>query len=104
MILLLVTLMGSFVISGECGVDITYCAYYGIMAFVSGVFDTILCLERATRSPYPLFSTKAPWIYNMASVVYLLCPVFELLSAYVSYLLFKDADEYESRTALPYGV
>lgn len=101
-ILVLVTLVGSLSMTSECGVDLTYCAYYGIMAFICGVFDILLVVERASRSPYPIFHpTKAPLMYNVASAIYVLCPLVELASAYVSYLLFKDADDWEARTTLP---
>ena len=72
------------------------------MAFICGVFDILLVVERASRSPYPIFHpTKAPLMYNVASAIYVLCPLVELASAYVSYLLFKDADDWEARTTLP---
>lgn len=109
MLMVLVTLVGSFVVSAETGVDITYCAYYGIMVFVCGVFDVILCVERAARSPHPVFARKAPVMYNVASAIYLASPLIEFLSAYITYLLFKDAEEWEEEedailpTATSYG-
>merc|ERR1719443_1734610 len=102
MLTLLVALMGTFVVSSNGGMDTTYCMYYGLMCLVNGVFDVILCVERWMRVKYPLFATHAPWMYNFASAVFLICPVIELTAAVLSYYIYADAQEVESRLLMPH--
>merc|ERR1740129_2390492 len=77
---LLVVLMGSFVVNSGGGMDTTYCLYYGLMCLVNGVFDIILFVERWIHVKYPLFAARAPFMFNFASVVFLLCPMVEMAS------------------------
>merc|ERR1740123_625998 len=104
MLTLLVVLMGSFVVSSTGGMDTTYCLYYGLMCLVNGIFDIILCVERAVHVKYALFSHTAPAVFNIASAVFLLCPIVEIASAGLAAYLYIDAQESEARLMLPnYG-
>merc|ERR1719473_1998612 len=101
MLTLLVVMMGTFVIgTGGC-IDVTYCLYYGLMCFVNGLFDVILCVERCLHVKYTLFARQAPLMYNVASVVFLLCPIVELAATGLSAAIYMDAQEHESRLLLP---
>merc|ERR1719399_2026855 len=90
------------VVSANGGMDTTYCMYYGLMCLVNGVFDVILCVERWMRVKYPLFASHAPFMFNFASVVFLVCPAIELASAMLSYYIYVDAQEAESRVLMPH--
>mmetsp|Transcript_129396 Transcript_129396/g.258332 ORF Transcript_129396/g.258332 Transcript_129396/m.258332 type:complete len:173 (+) Transcript_129396:161-679(+) len=102
MLTLLVVLMGSFVVSTTGGMDTTYCLYYGLMCLVNGIFDIILCVERAVHVKYMLFSSTAPAVFNVASAVFLLCPIIEIASAALAAYLYIDAQESEARLMLPH--
>jgi len=97
MLTLLVVLMGMFVVSSSGGMDTTYCLYYGLMCLVNGIFDLILCVERWMHVKFPLFTQKAPMVYNLASAVFLICPIIELVSAGLAGWIYMDAQEDEAR-------
>mmetsp|Transcript_18588 Transcript_18588/g.53246 ORF Transcript_18588/g.53246 Transcript_18588/m.53246 type:complete len:190 (+) Transcript_18588:196-765(+) len=102
MLMLMVVMMGSFVVSTGGGMDTTYCLYYGLMCLVTGVFDIIACVERWVHVKYPLFSKNAPLMYNVASMVYIVCPLVELASCMLAAAIYADAQETESRLMLPH--
>merc|ERR1719231_1230925 len=101
MLSLLVVLMGSFVVSTGGGMDLTYCLYYGLMCLVNGIFDVILCIERVMHVKYPMFSRHAPVMFNVASAVFILCPLVELSATALAAVIYMDAQEAESRLLLP---
>merc|ERR1719201_748941 len=101
MLTLLVVLMGTFVISSSGGIDVTYCLYYGLMCLVNGIFDVILCVERLLHVKYTLFSHHAPLMFNIASAVFIICPIVELAATALAALIYIDAQEAESRLLLP---
>lgn len=98
---LVVVMMGLIVVGTGAGMDTTYCLYYGLMCLVNGVFDVILCVERWMHVKYPLFARSAPFMFNVASVVFLLCPVVEIASTVLSAYIYMDAQEQEARLMLP---
>lgn len=98
---LLVVLMGSFVVTSGGGMDTTYCLYYGLMCLVNGIFDIILFVERWIHVKYPLFAARAPVMFNVASVVFLLCPMVEMASCVLAAYIYMDAQETETRLMLP---
>mmetsp|Transcript_72845 Transcript_72845/g.213692 ORF Transcript_72845/g.213692 Transcript_72845/m.213692 type:complete len:191 (+) Transcript_72845:132-704(+) len=102
MLSMLVVMMGSFVVSTGGGMDTTYCLYYGLMCLVNGIFDVILCLERWMHVKYPLFARNAPVMYNVASAIFVLCPVVELAATVLSAYIYMDAQEQETRLLLPH--
>merc|ERR1719331_1664463 len=101
MLTLLVVLMGTFVISSGGGIDITYCLYYGLMCMVNGIFDVILCIERCLHVKYSMFSPHAPLMFNVASAVFIICPLVELTASSLAAFIYMDAQENESRLLLP---
>merc|ERR1740115_270522 len=103
MLTLLVALMGTLVLTGNPngGMDTTYCMYYGLMCLVNGIFDIILCIERAVHVKYALFSHHAPLMFNVASAVFILCPIIELAATALAGVIYMDAQEAESRLLLP---
>merc|ERR1719324_638725 len=101
MLTLLVVMMGSFVMSSTGGIDITYCLYYGLMCLVNGIFDVILCLERMLHVKYPVFSSRAPLMFNVASAVFILCPLIELAATCLAAMIYMDAQECESHLLMP---
>mmetsp|Transcript_10829 Transcript_10829/g.28002 ORF Transcript_10829/g.28002 Transcript_10829/m.28002 type:complete len:188 (-) Transcript_10829:136-699(-) len=98
---LMVALMGVVVVGTGAGMDTTFCLYYGLMCLVNGVFDVILCVERWIHVKYPVFSKSAPVMFNVASVVFLLCPLVEIASACLAAYIYMDAQEAEARLLLP---
>mmetsp|Transcript_90653 Transcript_90653/g.143275 ORF Transcript_90653/g.143275 Transcript_90653/m.143275 type:complete len:188 (-) Transcript_90653:142-705(-) len=103
MLTLLVVLMGTFVISSSGGIDITYCLYYGLMCLVNGIFDIILCIERWMHVKYNFFTHHAPLMFNVASLVFIICPIIELAATILAAVIYMDSQEAESRMLLPYG-
>jgi hypothetical protein len=89
----LVTGVGVLVVLSERGVDPLYCLYYGIMAFVSGFMDVILIFERGSGSRWGLFSAKAPFVHNIATVVFMLSALVQIISACLSYKLYQSAPQ-----------
>lgn len=100
MLTFLVVLMGTFVLTGHGGVDTTYCMYYGLMCLVNGIFDVILCVERWVHVKYHFFSKEAPLMFNVASAVFILCPLVEIAATVVATLIYMDAQEQESQLLL----
>merc|ERR1719379_620590 len=80
--------------------DTTYCLYYGLMCLVNGIFDSILCTERWIHVKYSIFSRAAPLMFNVASAIFLLCPMVELASAVLAAYIYTDAQDAESSRLL----
>mmetsp|Transcript_93776 Transcript_93776/g.201344 ORF Transcript_93776/g.201344 Transcript_93776/m.201344 type:complete len:195 (+) Transcript_93776:206-790(+) len=97
MLTFMVVSMGCFVVSTGGGMDTTYCLYYGLMCLVNGIFDVILCVERCVHVKYALFELRAPVIFNVASVVFLISPAVELAGSALAGWVYADAQEAESR-------
>merc|ERR1719375_2263367 len=71
------------------------------MAFVSGFMDVILLVERGSRSHWHLLSFTAPYMHNIASVIFIMCALSQLVSSYMAYKLYKSAEEAEAQQILP---
>mmetsp|Transcript_9653 Transcript_9653/g.22757 ORF Transcript_9653/g.22757 Transcript_9653/m.22757 type:complete len:187 (+) Transcript_9653:191-751(+) len=100
MLTMLVVLMGTFVVSSNRGIDTTHCLYYGLMCLVNGVFDLILFVERWVHVKYAIFARDAPLMFNVASAVFLLCPLVEMASTVLAAYIYVDAQESEARLVL----
>jgi len=98
---LVILTLGTSVLSTGAGVDTGYCLYYGLLCLVNGMFDAILFLERAVHVKYPVFSRQAPTVFNVASLVYLSCPLVELAAASLAAAIYIEATEQESRLLMP---
>lgn len=101
LLMFLVMIMGMFSVCTGCGIDATYSLYYGLMCLVNGTFDVILFAERLAHTKYPLFTKVAPLEYNVASAIFLLCPVVEIVSAALAGYIYEEAQEMEARLFLP---
>eukprot|EP00929_Paragymnodinium_shiwhaense_P112684 TRINITY_DN80950_c0_g1_i1.p2 TRINITY_DN80950_c0_g1~~TRINITY_DN80950_c0_g1_i1.p2 ORF type:complete len:185 (+),score=41.11 TRINITY_DN80950_c0_g1_i1:90-644(+) len=102
MLTMLVLITGTFVLTGQGGLDTTFCMYYCFMCLVNGVFDVILCVERWVHVKYMPFSRQAPVMYNVASFVFLLSPIVEITAAMVAAAIYLDAQEEEARAMRAY--
>eukprot|EP00747_Dinoflagellata_sp_TGD_P166710 gnl/TRDRNA2_/TRDRNA2_189924_c0_seq1.p1 gnl/TRDRNA2_/TRDRNA2_189924_c0~~gnl/TRDRNA2_/TRDRNA2_189924_c0_seq1.p1 ORF type:complete len:191 (-),score=32.37 gnl/TRDRNA2_/TRDRNA2_189924_c0_seq1:35-607(-) len=102
MLTMLVVFMGAFAVSSQGGMDATYCLYYGLMCLVNGIFDTILCVERGMHVKYAIFERRAPLIFNVASAIFIMCPVIEIAAAVLSGCIYMNAQEAESRALAPH--
>merc|ERR1719421_629067 len=91
----MITMLGAFAVSTPGGgIDVLYIFYYGVVSFLQGIFDTVLCVERALLlQEFGYFDKKAPVVHNLQSVVFILCPLVEFSSAIVCYLLFREVDD-----------
>lgn len=89
-------LMGALVISGGT-IESQYCLYYVLMCLVIAIFDIILCVERGLHVKYSLLSRRAPLMFNVASVIFLLSPMIELAATALAAYIFLDAQEAEHR-------
>lgn len=88
--LVMVTLVGTFVVSGECGVNVMNCMYYAMMAFTCGVFDTFLCVMYFQNSEHGFMSKKASEMALLAQAVFLLSPIVEFASGMLAWSFFSD--------------
>lgn len=100
-LMFLVSSIGVLVVCSECAIDSLYCIYYGIMAFVSGFMDVILIVERGSRSHWHLLSMSAPYMHNLASIIFIMCALSQLVSSFMAYKLYKSAEEAEAQQLLP---
>merc|ERR1719436_2077256 len=93
--------MGLIVVKGADGtMDTTFCLYYGPMCLVNGIFDTILCVERWAHVKYPIISRRAPVMFNIASIVFILCPIIEVISTALAGYLYLDTQEREMEASI----
>lgn len=88
--LVMVTLIGSFVVSGDCGINVMNCLYYAMMAGTCGIFDLLLCVMYFQNSVHGLLSKRASSGALLAQVVFILSPIVEFLSAYLAWTFFSD--------------
>merc|ERR1719161_1429994 len=100
LLMLMVTMVGALAVTAEGGVDVVYCTYYGLMAFVSGLMDTAIIIEKAVWSPWLPIKPGTPFKTTMLPLVHLLCAMIQLASALLSYKLYKDSEEMEAQTLL----
>lgn len=75
-------------------VDMTWLTCWGVMVFINGIFDTVILISRAVKSPMPFFSKEAGWLYNTVNAFLLLGPISEFLGAWMAYLIYKDHQSY----------
>lgn len=88
--LVMVTLVGSFVVSGEHGINVMNCLYYAMMALTCGIFDTLLCIMYFQNSEHGLMSKKASTMALVAQVVFILSPIVEFVSGWMAWSFFSD--------------
>jgi len=88
--LLIVCVMGWLCTTGEGGLSITSCLYYAVIAIMCGVFDLIRCIMYFQKSQYGMFDKAAPTLVHVAQATMLLSPIFEFISGYIAWSMYKD--------------
>lgn len=57
----------------------------------NGTFDLVKLIDSQVKSPFPMFSSSAPFMYNFGGAVQLLIPLSVLAGAPLAYYLYQDA-------------
>lgn len=79
--------------ANNAGIDVVYAGYYGLMAFVSGILDLNVAVEKLVwGSWHKKLVTKGDYSSIVAPLIYLLCASAQFIGAFVSYALYKDAE------------
>lgn len=73
--------------------NITFIRYWGVMSCINGLLDAVVLVDAAAQMPVPLFSTRAPWAYILASVLRVSAPFSQLLGVPLAWFLYKDYEE-----------
>jgi len=88
---------------GSGSVDAVYGGYFGLMAFVSGMLDLNLAIENIVWSEWRQWQHRSNSKGDLSNIakpaVYLVCATVQLASAFVAYLLYKDAEAAEDELA-----
>eukprot|EP00747_Dinoflagellata_sp_TGD_P207336 gnl/TRDRNA2_/TRDRNA2_80910_c0_seq1.p1 gnl/TRDRNA2_/TRDRNA2_80910_c0~~gnl/TRDRNA2_/TRDRNA2_80910_c0_seq1.p1 ORF type:complete len:220 (-),score=38.83 gnl/TRDRNA2_/TRDRNA2_80910_c0_seq1:138-797(-) len=94
--MLTVVLVGILCIAFDDGqdIDIPYCKFYGILSFISGILDLAIGIEKLGDNPH-LRLGKGHRLDVWMPVVHLACACIQLSSAFLCYLVCKDADDFE---------
>merc|ERR1740130_368679 len=96
----LLDIMGGFIMAIAIGLGwyawkedmhITFVCYWGMMSLFNGIFDLVKLIDFQVKSPLPLFSSEAPAMYNVASLVQLFIPLSALGGCLLAWYLYKDA-------------
>merc|ERR1719478_121541 len=70
---ILLDIMGGFIMAIGIGLGwyawkqdmhITFICYYGMISLFNGAFDLVKLIDFQVKSPMPLFSSDAPFMYN----------------------------------------
>merc|ERR1719217_46315 len=69
---------------------ITFICYWGMMSLFNGAFDLVKLIDSWVKSPLPLFSSYAPLMYNVVSVIQLAIPFSVLGGCILAWNIFKD--------------
>mmetsp|Transcript_73690 Transcript_73690/g.116698 ORF Transcript_73690/g.116698 Transcript_73690/m.116698 type:complete len:188 (-) Transcript_73690:72-635(-) len=97
---LLLDIMGGFIMAIAIGLGwyawkedmhITFICYWGLMSLFNGVFDLVKLIDFQVKSPLPMFSSDAPMMYNVASMIQLAIPFSALAGCVLAWYLYKDA-------------
>merc|ERR1719498_1841924 len=97
--ILLLDIMGGFIMAIAIGLGwyawkedmhITFICYWGLMSCFNGVFDLVKLIDYQVKSPLPMFSSAAPMMYNVASVIQLAIPFSAIAGAVLAWYLYKD--------------
>merc|ERR1719158_744621 len=71
--MMMVVMVGLLAVTADGGIDVIYCTYFGLMAFVSGMMDAAIVIEKAVwASDWVPFSAHDPLKKHMKPVVLLL--------------------------------
>merc|ERR1719335_1127709 len=70
--------------------NIHFICYWGGMSLLNGVFDILKLVDAVALVPFPLFSQKLPWAYNVASLIRVMGPISELIGVPLAWFSYKD--------------
>merc|ERR1719265_2326804 len=99
--MMMIVMVGLLAVTTEGGIDVIYCTYFGLMAFVSGMMDAAIVVEKALwASDWVPFNGKDPIKKHLKPVVLLLCATIQIASAVLAFYLYKDSEDYESQSLL----
>jgi len=92
--------------AGAGEVDGVYGGYFGLMSFVSGVLDLNMAIEHILWKEWKHWHdgiTKGTLMMSLAKPgLYLACAAAQLASAYVAYILYKEAESFEDDLDEPF--
>lgn len=91
--MLMVCMMGTFVLSGEQGLNVENCLFYAVMALISGIFDVMACVMYLSHSKYALFEKKAPTMVLVAQTIFIASPIILFTSSCLAYSMYSDCRE-----------
>lgn len=81
---------------GHTGVDAIYGGYFGLMSFVSGLLDLNLAIEHLVWFEWKQWRhealTKGDFSGIVRPAMYLVCATTQLASAFIAYLVYKEAE------------
>lgn len=97
LLMLAVIAVGALALSvgARGGIDEVYGGYYGLMALVSGLLDLNLAIENFVWGEWRHIhnsSVKVSMAIFAKPLMYLVCALVQLLSSFIAYLLYKDAE------------
>lgn len=86
-----VVLLGLCCLPAERGINVTRCLYYAVMVIYCGVLNLVQSVIFFKKSEEPCcFKEGTPVSIMVAQLVRMVLPPVELISAYVSWSMFKD--------------
>jgi len=81
---------------GNTGIDAIYGGYFGLMAFVSGLLDLNLAIEHLVWFEWKQWRHEAFTKGDVSAIIrpalYLACAFLQLASAFIAYLIYKEAE------------
>lgn len=82
------------------GIDVVYGGYFGLMAFVSGLLDMNVAIEKIVWSQWHHKAMSKGDLSGLTQpMVYIACALVQLVAAFVAYVLYKDAEAMEEAEA-----
>lgn len=86
-----VVLLGLCCLPGERGINVTRCLYYAVMVIYCGVLNTIQSVIFFRKSEYICcFHDQTPVPIQVTQLVRIALPPVQMMSAFVSWSMFKD--------------
>mmetsp|Transcript_49410 Transcript_49410/g.78182 ORF Transcript_49410/g.78182 Transcript_49410/m.78182 type:complete len:220 (+) Transcript_49410:123-782(+) len=90
------------VIVDRNSLDIVYGGYFGLMAFVSGLLDMNVAIEKIVWNQWHHVALSTGDFSGLAKpLVYVACSLTQLVAAFVVYVLYKDAEDFEEAEDMP---
>merc|ERR1719313_2438867 len=88
--MMLVCMMGTFVMTGDNGLNVTNCLFYAVMAIISAIFDLMACVMYFSHSKYGLYEKKAPTMVLVAQTIFIASPIVLFISGCLAYSMYRD--------------